>query len=196
MNGVLYVLGGEKADYSANTSFYREESDGSWTSLGTVPGGSWISSSATTRITSLWEELLLVVDTSNPTAYSYNTSSDAWSTLGSFSVPYQFTTGSFLGYEDMIDFNDDMTYMSAKVEGDYIYIVGQYKVSGGGMFGGEYVYSTRLFYYNGSSWSSPSWSVDAKRRWCPALAVYGDRLYVIGGTEDGTAEKMARLILS
>jgi len=27
---------------------------------------------------------------------------------------------------------------------------------------------------------------DSERRWCPGLAIYNDRLYVFGGTEDGT----------
>jgi len=207
-NDVLYLLGGQTDSYDGNTNFHKESSSGTWTPLSSPPPSDWYRSAATVRDTgtSSGENIIFLADTGNPTIYSYSPTG-IWSTIDSYSssldvydcfmwgsdllymvlghsvVGYEFSTGDFL---DPIYLDSDLSYLSAITRGDYIYIVGQYLVSGGGIFNNEYIYSTRIIYYNGSSWSSLLSVGDSERRWCPGLAIYNDRLYVFGGTEDGT----------
>jgi hypothetical protein len=207
-NGTLYLLGGENGSYSPNLTFHEEQSDGSWGTLNSPTPTTWYSTAATVRDTGTTsgEMIIFISDAYNPAIYSYNTIFDSWNSIGSYSttndlydcfmwgddllymilgstiVGYQFSTDEFL---DSIYLDSDFSHMSVITHGDYIYIVGQYLVSGGGIFNLDYVYSTRIQYYDGA-WSALGFTADSERRWCPGLAIYNNRLYVFGGTTDGT----------
>ena len=135
-------------------------------------------------------------------AYSYNPISDSWSSYaestfsmdvydcfmygndflyvlcsGGQMMEYDFyAIGDNFTYWGTIPGAEELTYASALVYNDAIYIVGQYNPYGT-------TYTTGMFVYNGESWEQVAWIVDSLRRWNPALAVHNDRLYIIGGNE-------------
>lgn len=209
LDGVVYLMGGS-ASYSASTGVYRQETDGSWTQLASVPV-SWVTGSSDTGATVKDGKIYLAMKYNLGTSrqmriYSYDQATNNWmnyaQTLSEADVYDIFLwgtklyvvceNGSHYIYDSSLKsagfgLTDGLSYLSAlSHDNTNLFVVGQYNTYGDTYTTGMFVAGNSATYGENSVWGAS----DSKRRWSPGLAVYDNRLYVFGGGEDEYAKKV------
>ena len=207
LNNSLYIVGGNLS-YDPVLSLYKEGDEGEWIAQSSIPDSWNVSTSGSLSgaclaypTGSLTYHIYFTASFSNGlNIYDYNPFTDNWSIkyYGNYTgaIYSCFSWGNNLIYsvgfkgrlleydlssstfEDIGFLMDDFTYINAVSDGDKIFLVGQYEP----YFNG---YQTGIQYYNGTTWIQVYPGISNKRRWHPGLAIYNDRLYILGGTEDG-----------
>ncbi len=199
LNGSLYVLLGGVL-YDGNRTMYRQESNGSWTKLADFPSdfsGLYGYGTACSYNGKIY--VFIKAEPSYKTAvYSYDPAGNSWTLLyspGTLNVApatcvVNGDTIFFLGHDSsrhVFDpaintiasysiINSKITYPRMISDGSNFYFVCQYNAYG------DY-YTTGLWECRDAGWTQLTWTMDAKRRCKPALAVADGRLWVFGGAD-------------
>ncbi len=214
IDGDIYLMAGEDGSYNASQTVYRQEDDGSWTKLASIPVG-WVACASGTGACVKDGKVYLAMKynlgmSRQLRMYVYDPAADSWSLMATHNTAVDIydcflwgetiyiVGGNGVHYalngeaiEDtavysLVSSPESLTYISALSTADDIFIVGQYKIAFNTYITGMWTVDNNSSYPIKSKWN-PS---EFKRRWAPGLAVYNNRLYVFGGGDGETAKKV------